>query len=227
MAKKQSLKAKKIKKIIILLFVFLLALLIGVVVVYNNPTDKKIRYIYNTEKVGTIDIMPTNVDKLFVNYKGKVPSRSVYKAMDVFVNQLVPKYVLATKNLSKDKISNYFKENHRNIEKELGITEEEKFVSFCDNLNKNLKNNELTLSSYTINPNSVKKFSARTEYVIIVKYNDNQKIAFKLSLQNKVKEEKTPIYYEACTDEIMLEYEYIPNEYETPEEIKPTGRVVE
>lgn len=225
MDKEQNLKVKKIKKMIILLFIVFLILLTVIIIIYNNPTDRNLRYIYNTKKVGTIDIMPTNVEKLFVEYRGKLNARSIYKAMDVFTNKLVPKYFLEIRELKKEDISKYFKENYKIIEKELGIKEEEKFYSFCENLKKNLKGEDITLTSYTVYPENIKKFSTHTDYIIIVKYNNTQKIAFKLSIQHNFDKEKTPIYYEACIDEKILEYEYIPNDYQTPNEINPTGRV--
>lgn len=217
---------KNIKKLIILLALICIILLVLILVIYNNPTDKTLRYIYNTKEVGIIDIMPTNVDKLFSRYEGNNDQRSLYKSMDLFVNEFIQNYYLETKNLSKDDLKKYFNENSKKIKVELGITEEENFNSFCNNLKNTLNSDDLKLISYTINPISVKKYSSHIAGVMIVKYGNNQKIAFYLTIRNKIDESKSPITYAECTDEEMIKYEYIENDYETPETITPTGRVI-
>ncbi len=223
---KKKQKIQNLKKVIVLLIVIAIILMILALVIYNNPTDRKLRYIYNTKKVGTINIMPTNVNKIFTDYKFNIEQRSIYKAMDVFVNEYVEKYYLAIKDLNKEQISNYFNKNKSVIEKELGIISEEIFSKFAENLKNNLNGESFELVSYTISPESVKKTSRKLNYVIIVKYSNNQKIGFELTILNSVNKNKTPISYEACTDEEILSYEYVPNDYETPDDIEPIGRVL-
>ena len=65
MSKNTESQKKKIKKVIMLLLFVVIILVCIAVVIYNSPINKKLRYIYNERKEGNIDIMPTNVDKLF------------------------------------------------------------------------------------------------------------------------------------------------------------------
>lgn len=225
MPKKKN-KIQDLKKIITLLIIIVIILIILALIIYNNPTDRNLRYIYNTKKVGTINIMPTNIDKIFEDYNSKTDQRSIYKSMDLFVNEYVEKYYIATKDLSKEQINSYFNKNKNVIEKELGITSEEIFNEFAENLKNNLKGENLELVSYTVNPKTVKKISSKINYVIIVEYSNNQKIGFKLTIQNNIDKNKTPIFYQACTDEESLSYEYTPNDYETPDDVEPIGRVL-
>lgn len=224
--KKSKKEIQNVKKAIFVLLVICIALLIVTLIIYNNPTNKNLRYIYNAKKQGNIEIMPTNIDQLFVKYQGNIEQRSLYKAMYLFVDELVEKYYLKTKDMNNEEIRGYFKNNSETIEKELGIVEEEVFYEFCEDLKNNLDGENLELVSYTINPNSIKKLSSQTKCSIIVKYNNNQKIAFNLLIQRYLDESKTPIYYEACIDENILSYEYIENDYETPDSIEPTGKVI-
>ena len=43
----------------------------------------------------------------------------------------------------------------------------------------------------------------------------------------EINENKTPIYYEACTDEEILSYEYTNNNYVTPDAVQSPGKVIE
>lgn len=226
MIRKVNNNIKNIKKIIIILFIILICLIIFMMLIYNNPTNKNLRYIYNSKKEGNIAIMPTNVDKLFVKYKGNIEQRSLYKTMYWFADELVEKYYLATNELSEDDINAYFNNNFKIIEKELGITENEKFCEFCENLRNNLNGSDIEITSYTIYPDSIKILTSYTKCSMVLKYNNTQKIAFYLFIQNSLNKNKTPIYYEACTDESVLSYEYIDNDYETPDSIEPTGKVI-
>lgn len=227
MSKSKEKNIKNIRKAIIILVIMLIILLIALIILYNNPTDKTLRYIYNTKEEGNIDIMPTNVDKLFEVYSGNVNQRSLYKAMYCFATEYVEKYYLDTKNLSNDGIEEYFDSNSKSIEKELGISDKDKFNSFCENLKNNLSGDNLNLVSYTINPNYIKRTTSSTECSIVIKYDNNSKIAFYLSIQNELNENKTPIYYEACTDEEILSYEYTNNNYVTPDAVQSPGKVIE
>ena len=79
MSKSKEKNIKNIRKAIIILVIMLIILLIALIILYNNPTDKTLRYIYNTKEEGNIDIMTTNVDKLFEVYSGNVNQRSLYR----------------------------------------------------------------------------------------------------------------------------------------------------
>lgn len=227
MINKVGKASKNVLKLIFALLIILGLLLIIVLIINNNPVNKKLKFIYNDEKDANISIMPTNVDKLFVNYKGNINQKAIYKTMNLFTTELVEEYFLATNSLSNEELESYYNNNSVEIEKLLGITEKSKFIKFCNYLKENLKTNNLELLSYTINPKSVKRFNNQTNAVIIVNYESNNPIAFTIKIQNKEDKSKTPIYFEECVDENMKSYEYIPNDYETPDTIEPTGKVIE
>lgn len=217
----------KIKKMLILLMILFVLLLTIIIVIYNNSIDRKLRYIYNDKKDGNIEIMPTNVDKVLASYKGDISQRSLYKELDYFANEVIEKYYLKTRDLDDGNLESYYNENQQTINKELGITEANKFSEFCKNLKDNLNGDTLKLTSYTFYPDDVEVGKTYTKCSLIINYNNNQKIAFYLYIQNTIDKTKTPIYYESCLDENILSYEYIENDYETPDSIEPTGKVIE
>lgn len=221
-------KKRIILMIIILMFVILIYLLVNINSLNNkNPKEKDLKYIYNTKVEGNINIMPTNVDKIFVKYKGNIDQRSIYKALDLFVNEFVEKYYNETKIFNdENEINNYFNENKIIIEKELGINNEKDFNSFCGNLKENLNSDTLELLSYTMNPETIKNEDGCLNCVMLINYNNNQKVGFQISIKNTMDKEKTPIEYKACEDKEKLQYEYEKNDYETPKSIVPTGRVI-
>lgn len=219
----------KILKIIILLF--LVAVVIFSVILFillRNSVDGKLNDIYNEDIIGEIEIMPLNVEILFTEYNGFTNQRSIYKSMNYFVTETIPKYYLEIKNLNQEEIKQYYNRNTQNIEKEIGITDENNFVKFAENIQK-LTGEELSLSKYVINPNSVSRYSTYTGGVILVTYENNEKIGFYMEILNDADQTKTPIIYKAETNEELLQYEYVESGYISPidEKIKPSGKVID
>jgi len=214
---------KKIKKYIIILFILLMLLIISFIVLYNNPVDKNLRYIYNEKKAGDIAIMPNNASDLFIKYQGRINQRSIYKALYSFVNETLEKYYLETKSLNSEEIKKYYKNNTKNILKELGIEEESEFIKFWETV-KDLQGTELSLQEYTINPASLKNKKGYTECVILVKYENNKQIGIYLNIQNNKDVNKTPINYKGGVEVEYLEYEYVPNDY--TQIVQSPGKVV-
>lgn len=215
---------KKIKKYIILLFILLILLLAILIVIYNNPVDKKLRYIYNEKKTGDISVMPNNVVDLFTKYQGRINQRSIYKALYSFVDETLEKYYLQIKSLNNEEVKKYYNQNTKNIVKELGITEESEFIKFCETI-KNLQGTELSLQEYTINPTSLKNKKGYTECVLLIKYENNEPIGVYLNITNDKDINKTPINYKGGVEEKYLEYEYVPNDY--TQVIQSPGKVIQ
>lgn len=222
----KKVDAKKIKKLIRLILIILLIVLTIFLIIYNNPIDRNLRYIYNEKKVGEIDKMPYEVVHLFTTYRGKVPQRSVYKALYYFVDELIEKYYFELKDANEDRIKAYYNDNQNSIKKELGLTQDVDFVDFIKTI-QTLKGEELVLEEYMVNPeaNIVQDNDEAAELVLLVKYKDNNRIGFNIEIMNSVNTKMTPIIYKGNVAEENLNYEY--EKYETPADFETTGTVLE
>ncbi|MBR3614243.1 MAG: hypothetical protein IKL55_03600 [Clostridia bacterium] len=207
--KKINSNIKKIRKLIIILGILAIAGIVCMLILMNDPVQKRLNFIYN-EKIGdTSEKSPINAYALFTEYDGRVDTATAYKAMHIFVDDIVEEYYLKIKeyNFDKAKTEQYYEKNAEDIKKELGVEDKEKFVQFIDNL-KVLKGNELILEKYTIVPESVRKLASYTEFALLIKYKDNEQIAYNLQLLNRPDITKSPIKYSAGVDARYLEYEY-------------------
>lgn len=220
-----KINIKLLRKIIFILAIIILIGIGMMLMLLNDPIENRINYIYN-DKEGTINQMPQNVSPLFVEYAGMIPQRTVYKAMNVFVNDIVQDYYSKFKNdFSKEKIEKYFDSNYGDIEKELGITEKEEFVKFINTLS-SLKGDELKVEQYIIIPESIIQISRATKFVLAVDYEGNDRVLFELNLLNTSSDDKTPINYKATTDD-YLTYELPSSEISNDiEPISTPGKVI-
>lgn len=224
----KALKPKKIKKIITILFVLLILVLSIFIILKNNPVDRRLKYIYNEKKEGNIKIMPINVSPLFTTYNGNIDQRSIYKAMYIFANELVENYHNKVKDFDEQQLKEYYNKKSNVIQKELGIDDEDEFLKFAETLKK-INNDKLILESYTINPNTIKRKNNSTEFVLILKYQDNEKIAFYLNILNNSTSNKTPIKYRGGVSQELLDYEYKEPGFDNnpvDDIIKPDGKVI-
>lgn len=220
-----KINIKKLRRVILLLAVIILIGILLMLILLSNKTDNRIDYIYSA-KEGTIDIMPQNVSPLFMEYAGLIEQRSVYKAMYVFVNDMVKDYYLKFKtDFNQENIEKYYDKNVIEIQKELGINNKEEFVKFINTLKK-LNGDELKLKQYVIIPESLKQVPGATKFVLAVDYENNERILFELELLNSSAQNKTPINYKA-TDDTYLNYEQKKDDtdYTNVEVIQRPGRV--
>ena len=104
----KSNKSKIIRNYIIALFVLLILFVIGYLIVINLPVNKRLRLIYNENKEGNIEIMPTNVTELFMDYEGSINQRSIYKAMYLFADEIVKSYDDKLKDYDDAQVKEYF-----------------------------------------------------------------------------------------------------------------------
>lgn len=220
-----KVNVKVLRRIILILAIVILIGIVAMLILLSNPVDNRIKFIYS-DKEGTIEKMPQNVSPLFSEYAGVIDQRSVYKAMYVFVNDIVEEYYLKFKgDFNKEKIEKYYDKNAVEIKSELGITEKKDFVDFINNLS-SLKGDELRLKEYIIIPNSITQAVRATKFVLAVDYENNERILFELYLLNSSDKTKTPINYKAA-DDTYLDYE--PNQVvEEPvvEDVVRPGKVV-
>lgn len=200
-----KINVKVLRRVILILALVILVGIGILLLLLSNPLDNRLKYIYN-DKEGTISQMPQNVSPLFAEYGGIINQRSIYKAMYVFVNDIVEEYYLKFKdNFNKEKIESYYDKNAVDIKIELGITEKQEFVDFINNLSK-LKGDELKLKEYIIIPDSITQAARSTKFVLAVDYENNERVLFELYLLNSSDNTKTPINYKAA-DNTYLDYE--------------------
>lgn len=193
---------KVLRRIILILAIVILIGIGIMLVLLNDPVENRLNYIYN-DKEGTINQMPLNVSPLFIEYNGRIEQRTVYKAMYVFVNDIIQDYYLKFKNdFSKEKIEKYYDNNKVDIEQELGITEKQEFVEFI-NVLKNLKGDNLKLKQYIIIPESITQITRATKFILAVDYEENDRVLFELNLLNTSPATNTPIIYKATTEDYM------------------------
>lgn len=204
-------KINKIKRLLVILGILLIVAITAIVIIKYNPTDRRLKKIYNEEYEGRIEKMPLNVSPLFEKYTGKINQRSIYKAMYIFVDDIVPKYYSKfKKDFNRDNIENYYDKKSMIIEKELGITEKQEFVKFIQELEK-IKNSELNLEEYIIVPESINNTNKSLKFVLLIKYEGNSRIAYNLEILNSKKSTRTPINYSGDVNEEYLDYEYQKN----------------
>lgn len=225
---KKSNKSKIIRNYIIALFVLLILVVIGYLIVINLPVNKRLRLIYNENKEGNIEIMPTNVTELFMDYEGSINQRSIYKAMYLFADEIVKSYYDKLKDYDDAQVKEYFSKNYNDIQRELRISDENEFISFSKMIKK-LNNENIILQSYTINPETVKTEKDGVKFVLIINYENNPKIGFWLKIYNSSSDNEFPIKFDGNVEEELLDYEYIKPEYNNDpidDIIKQDGKVV-
>ncbi len=197
-----KINMKLLRKIILILAVIILIGIGMMLMLLNDPVENRINYIYN-DKEGTIPQMPLNVSPLFMEYSGRLEERTIYKAMSVFVNDIVQDYYLKFKgDFAQERIEKYFDSNKKDIEKELGIDDKKVFVEFISTL-KNLKGDTLKLKQYIIIPESITQITRATKLVLAVDYEENDRVLFELNILNSSADDRTPINYKATTEDYM------------------------
>ncbi len=224
--KNLKIDANKVRTLITVLGIVIIAMIAIMLVLLMDPTDRRLNYIYNESKKADMEKTPLNVSPLFVEYTGRVNQGSVYKAMYLLVNDIAQEYYSKFKgNFNEDTIGKYFDRNSEKVRKDLGITDKNDFIKFI-NVFKNLNGEEIEVEEYIIVPNSIRKSTNGVEFVLLVKYKDNSRIALKLNLLNAKQPTKTPIDCSANVDEKYLNYEYEKNTNPIVEIENRPGKVI-
>lgn len=211
----------KNKKKLIYIFIFLIFIMIGVFyVLMHSPYNealKKIDEINNLpdvqEDTHTIDIY-----KLIKVYDGELSTKMINKTYENLATNIIPRYYKKCKDLEKNKIEKYYKNNKKTIKVELGIEDQEDFVNFITYL-KNVINNEenLKLKSTRIVGESVKNRTKYTEVYIEINYEKDIKIVLNSHISKKKTKDITPITYSVNVNSDILEEEEKVREQEKSE----------
>ena len=215
-----KINMKKLRTLILILGLVIIAGIGVMLVLINDPTDNRLRYIYNENQVISVSQMAKNDSVIFEKYTGNVSHRSIYKSMYVFVDQIIEKYYTI--------LEKYFDKNSAEIKKDLLLEDKDEFVQFVNTL-KVLQGEELTLKQYVIVPESLKDVPRGMTFVMAVDYENNERLLYKVTLKNVSIEDFSPLKFEATDDEYK---DYQPEEINNglPEgyvsENTGTGKVV-
>ena len=121
-------------------------------IVINLPVNKRLRLIYNENKEGNIEIMPTNVTELFMDYEGSINQRSIYKAMYLFADEIVKSYYDKLKDYDDAQVKEYFSKNYNDIQRELSSSDNEFPIKFDGNVEEELLDYEYIKPEYNNDP---------------------------------------------------------------------------
>ena len=150
MDKKVKVNMRALRRIILICAIVILIAIGFMIIILMNPVENRINYIYKNEQDWSISKMPENVSPLFAKYNGTVESQSIYKAMNIFVEDIIKEYYSEFKDdFDEAKIAKHYDNNALTIKRELGITDKETFIAFINTL-KVLKGDELVLKDYII-----------------------------------------------------------------------------
>lgn len=226
MNKKVKVNMRALRRIILICAIAILISIGFIILMLMNPVENRINYIYDNNQEWSVSKMPANVSPLFAKYNGTVETPSIYKAMNLFVEDLIKEYYSEFKNdFDEAKIAKYYDNNALTIKRELGINEKETFIKFINSL-KVLKGDELVLKEYIIIPDSIKQVTRGLKFVLAVDYENNERLLFDLKILNTSSRESTPINYSASNESQYMEYEVQVNSNEiVKDNNERTGRV--
>lgn len=207
MDKKVKVNMRALRRIILICAIVILIAIGFMIIILMNPVENRINYIYKNEQDWSISKMPENVSPLFAKYNGTVESQSIYKAMNIFVEDIIKEYYSEFKDdFDEAKIAKHYDNNALTIKRELGITDKETFIAFINTL-KVLKGDELVLKDYIIIPDSIKQVTRGLKFVLAVDYENNERLLFDLKILNNSSKESTPINYSASSENQYMDYE--------------------
>ena len=140
------MKKKKIKILILIFVLILLLILVTLQIIENKRNKPKSREEILNEQIESYlsdKICPKNMMALYSNYKGENDKNDLYrnfKTMVEYINELKEKI---TDSAEKD-LSSFFQENSNDINKYLGIENENEFLILAKQIQrKNIKNKSI------------------------------------------------------------------------------------
>lgn len=187
-------KSKKQKRIIIILVLILILLIILLVALakksqkeqsVETPTFEEFIQEYENKV-----IYPRNMSEM-MSFEGDTPTQTIYESFRVFVDYI--SYLNENVNTSNSK--EFFKENSKEIQINLGITDEESFTTLITYLNQNDVNaSDFNYAEIEINSSYVEK--RYFKFILNLYYGEeNRTVQFKVSFAEK-KNNKIPVIYE-------------------------------
>lgn len=190
MSKKQ--KNSKIKLILAVVLIIIFILIVILSILLRKPTSlelslEKLKYINSSDVEQWDDgtFYPDNSAALGRAYEGNLTVMNIGKSMYYVANDVLPKYYEKLKDSSKDEIIKYFERESETIYTDLAIKKQDTFVKLVSALQE-LKENELKLSSYRIDLDSIKKGGSYTKVNLYVTYSNNEEICLNVKINNKI-----------------------------------------
>ncbi len=190
---------KKKKNILIVIMIILLIILMIVIVTLNKlktkndrTSEENLEYI-NSDELEEGTISPDMIHVVIALYEGELNPKAISKATYYFINDLVPEYLKKCKN--EEVTRKYFEKNKDNIYLDIGINKEDEFVNLINEIKK--LSGKLEFESSRFDKDSINVKSNHLETVLYIKYKDNEEIAIRMKLLNRVYENKTSIKFYA------------------------------
>ncbi len=206
MSKKVKVNMRALRRVILICAVIGLIAIVIMLMALTNPVENRINYIHKDDPNWSISKMPENVSPLFAKYNGTVSTQSIYKAMNLFVEDFIEEYYLEFgDDFDEAKIAKYYDNNALTIKRELGIDNKETFLEFVNSL-KVLKGDELILKQYIIIPESIKQVTRGLKFVLAVDYENNERLLFDLKILNNSTTDSTPIEYSTSSETQYKDY---------------------
>lgn len=195
----KNINANFIKAIIIGLVICVIILYVVLIIMSekefgSNESIRQFQYI-NDSKAWNEEEYPFAAYMLFMEYDGELKTDNVVKSMSYVANMVIPKYYLKLRNASEKEISKYYSINSKAIRFDIGLEDEEDFKKLIKSV-QNLKSDQLVFESYRINENKIVKFNRYIQTQLLIKYKDNEAIAFNIKVYNKQKDNISSVVYE-------------------------------
>ena len=189
----------KVKNSIMLLLLLLLILMICTFVLSKERIVAKsnLKYINDEDSMKEDVMTPQKVYLVIAEYEGKVPTRSIYKAMYHIATEVFPKYYKEVKNLDDQGLEKYFEKNEEIIYMEAGIKKKEDFTNLINTL-KQLNGETLQFSTYRFDERTINKKTDNVTADLYITYQNNEEIKFSAKIQNKIYENRTPVILKAA-----------------------------
>lgn len=186
------MKKKKIIIIGVILLIILMIYLLSFVLLKSRTRApyENFKYIYSDEMdEGTFS--PEMIHIVIALYEGNINPKAITKASYNLITQIIPTYLRICKD---DKsIQEYYENNSKQISLEIGITKEEDFKKFVDEIKKlsgNLKFEYAKFDRETIEINK-----NNLEVVLKIKYKEQEEISFNVRINNKETSSKSAIEF--------------------------------
>lgn len=195
-------KNKQKKKIITSIVVIIIIIAICVIARVTSPkykVEKKLKEINVADKMSETMVIPDYLNRINEQYTGDMSTQIIAKTYNNFAESIIPKYNKKCKNMGTEELRKYFNKNKKIILIELGYNNFNDFNAFINQI-KTLSGDKLELEEYRIAKTTVKKEDGKVTAYLLIKYKNNQQIAFKTKLQNQVQKNKTSIDYSCDVD---------------------------
>lgn len=185
------MKKKTVLILILILMVSLIVCLVGLIKIKNVRNSKENLEYINSDELDEGTVSPSMIHVVIALYEGDLNPKAISKSTYHFINHLVPEYL---KKCTNEEITRkYFQKNKNDIYLDIGIDEETKFIDLINEISK--LSGDLEFESSRFDKDNVIVNTNGTEAILYIKYKNNEEIAVKVKLLNKVYSNKTSVQF--------------------------------